>query len=115
MALIHDANRGGETQVAAEEDGLGVSVADGLELFEPASEDRGDAIGWECGVNADDLLLGAVGELKVREGVEALLEFGDSVGGEGETDGEGVAAEAGEDVCAGFEGFEELESVDGAA
>ena len=115
MALFHDANRGGEAEVTAEEDWLWVSVADGLQLLEPASKDRGDAIGRQGGMDADDLLFGAMGELLVRIAVEALLEFGDSVGGEGEADGKGVAAEAGEDVCAGFEGFEELESVDGAA
>ncbi len=115
MALFHDADRGGEAEIAAEEDGLGVAVADGLELLEPAGEDRGDAVGREGGVDADDLLFGAMGELAVGVVIEALLEQGNAVCWQGKADSEGVTAEAGEEIGAAFEGVEELESVDGAA
>ena len=46
---------------------------------------------------------------------EAALEFGQRCGGQSKANGEGVAAEAREEIGAGFDGVEQLESVDGAA
>ena len=50
-----------------------------------------------------------------RRKAQAALEFGQRCGGQGEADGEGVAAEAGEEIGAGFDGGEQREAVDGAA
>ena len=43
------------------------------------------------------------------------MSSGRAVGGHGEADGKGVAAEAREEIGAGLDGVEELKSVDGAA
>jgi hypothetical protein len=57
----------------------------------------------------------AAGELLRGEGVEAALHFGQIFSGHGEADGEGVAAEAGVEIGAGLDGFEQREAVDRAA
>jgi hypothetical protein len=46
---------------------------------------------------------------------QAALELGQRVGGQGKADGEGVAAEAREEIGAAFDGVEQLKAVDGAA
>jgi hypothetical protein len=54
---------------------------------------------------------------QVLAGVEAqaALQFGQSLGGQGKADGEGVAAEAGEEIGAALDGVEQMEAIDGAA
>ena len=115
VTLFHEAGRCDEAHSAGDEHGLGVAVAKWFELAEPTGEDRSDAVEGQLGVNAEDALGLACGEMLFRIQAQAALELGDGVGGHCESDGEGVAAEAGEEIGAAFDGIEKLEAVDGAA
>ena len=115
VTLFHEAGRCDEAHAAGDEDGLGVAVAKWLELAEPTGEDRSDAVEGQLGVNAEDSFGLACGEMLFRIQAQAALELRDGVGGHGESDGEGVATEAGEEICTAFDGIEKLEAVDGAA
>jgi len=115
VALFHDARGGDDADAASDEDGLGIAVAEGFELAEPAGEHGSDAVERQLGVNAEETLGRAGGEVFVGVEAQAALEFGERGGGHGEADGEGVTAEAGEEIGAAFDGVEEMESVDGAA
>ena len=112
---FHDARRGEQARGAGDEDGLGVAVAEGLELAQPSGEDRRDAVERKFGMNTQEALRFARGEMDVGVVAQAALEVGKLFSGQGEADCEGVAAEAGEEIGAGFDGGEEREAVDGAA
>ena len=115
MTRFHDAGRGEQACIASEEDGLGVAVAEGLELAQPSGEDRRNAVERKLGVNAQEALGLAGGEVFGGIEAQAALELGKRRSGQGKADGEGVAAEAGEEIGAGFNGGEKGESIDGAA
>ena len=89
-------------------------MAEGFQLAEPADEYRGDAVQGELGVDAEDVFRLAVGEVYGGVGAEAEFEGREILGGHGKAYGEGVTAEAGEEVGAAFEGVEELKSVNAA-
>ena len=112
---LHDARRGEQARGASDEDGLGVAVAEGLELAQPSGENGRDAVERKLGVNAQETLGLARGEVHVGVVAQAALEVGKFFGGKREADGEGVAAEASEEVGAGLDGSEEREAIDGAA
>ena len=115
VARFHDARRGEQARVAGEEERLGIAVAEGLEFAQPSGEDRRDAVERKLGVNAQEALGLARGEVLLGIEAQAALELGQFFGGQREADGEGVAAEASEEIGAGFDGGEEHEAVDGAA
>ena len=112
---LHDARRSEQARGAGDEDGLGIAVAERLELAQPSGEDGSDAVERQLGVNAQEALRLARGEMFGGVEAQAALELGKLFGGQREADGEGVAAEAGEEIGAGFDGGEEREAVDGAA
>ena len=115
MTSLHDARRFEQARVAGEEERLGVAVAERLEFLEPSGEHRRDAVERQLGVNAQKALGLARGEVLLGISAQAALQFGKFFRGKREAHGEGVAAEAGEEVGAGFDGGEQRESVDGAA
>ena len=114
VTLLHQTGRGYETDRARDEDGLGIAVAERLKLAQPAEEHRGDAVERQLGMNAEDVLGFAAGEVLGGVGAQAALEFRQVFRGHGEADGEGVSAETGEQVGAAFEGVEQLETIDAA-
>ena len=114
VALLHDAGTSEKARPAGDEDGLGIAVAERFKLAEPAHEDGRNAIERQFRMNVQGVLGPASGEMLVRVEVQAALEFRQRVRGHGESDGEGVTAEAREEICAGFNGVEKLEAVDGA-
>ncbi len=115
VAILHDARRSEQARVAGDEDGLGIAVAERFELAQPSGEHGRDAIEGQLSVNAQEALGLARGKVLVGVEAQAALELGQRRGGQGEADGEGVAAEASEEIGAGFDGGEKGESVDGAA
>ena len=115
MAIFHDARRREQARVAGDEDGLGIAVAEGLELAQPSGQHGRDAVERQLGVNAQQALGLARGEVLVGVEAQAALELGQRRGGHGKADGEGVAAETREEIGAGFDGGEQGKSVDGAA
>ena len=115
MALFHDARRGEQAHVAGDEDGLGIAVAERLQLAQPAGQHGRDAVERQLGVNAQQVLGLAGGQMLFGVEAQAALELRQSRGGQGKADGEGVAAEAGEEIGAAFDGVEQVEAVDGAA
>ena len=66
-------------------------------------------------MNAQQALGLARGQMLLGVDAQAALELGQVFGGQGEADGEGVAAEAREEVGADLDGGEQQEAVDGAA
>ena len=115
VALFHDARRGEQARAAGNEDGLGVAVAERLKLAQPAGEHRRDAVERQLGVNAEQMLRLAGGQMLFGIEAQAALELGQAVGGHGKADGKGVAAEAREEIGAALDGVEQVEAVDGAA
>ncbi len=115
VALLHDAGRGEQAGVAGDKDRLGIAVAEGFELAQPSGQHGSDAVERQLGVNAEEVLGLAGGEMLLGVEAQAALELGQRSGGQGKADGEGVAAEAGEEIGAALDGVEELEAVDGAA
>ena len=69
MAVLHDAGRGEQARLAGHKDGLGVAVAERFELAQPANQHRRDAVQRQLGVNAQQALRLAGGQMLV--GVEA--------------------------------------------
>ena len=114
VTVFHHAGRGHDADSAGGEDGLGIAMAERLQPGEPSSEHRSDAVERELGVDAQQQFGLARGEAFGGVGGESALELGKGTGRHGEADGKGVAAEAGEQVGAGFDGFEQRESIDGA-
>ena len=115
MTGFHDARCFEQARVEGEEERLGIAVAERLEFFEPSDEHRRDAIERQLGVNAQQALGLTRGQVLLGVGAQAALQFRKIFRGKREADGEGVAAKAGEEIGAGFDGGEEDESVDGAA
>ena len=115
MLRFHDARRGEQAGGAGDEERLGVAVAERFELTQPTGENGRDAVERKLGVNAQEALGLARGEVQAGVVAQATLEVGKFLGGEGEADGEGMAAEASEEVGAGLDGGEEREAVDRAA
>ena len=115
VALFHDARRGEQADAAGDKNRLGVAVAEGLELAQPAGQHGSDAVQRQLGMNAQKMLRLAGGQMLFGVEAQAALQLGQAVGGQGKADGEGVAAEAGEEIGAALEGVEKLEAVDGAA
>ena len=115
VAFFHDARGGDQAHAASDEDGFGVAVAERLELAQPSGEHGRDAVQRQFGVNAEKTLGLARGQVFVGVEAQAALELGQRGGGQGKADGEGVAAEAGEEIGAALDGVEQVEAVDGAA
>ena len=107
MAGLHDAWGFEQARVAREEERLGIAVAERLEFLEPSGEHGGDAVERQLGVNAQNALGLARCEMLLGVDAQAALEFGQIFRGKREADGEGVAAEAREEIGAGFNGGEE--------
>ncbi len=110
VALFHDARRRKQANAARDEDRLRVAVAERLELAQPAGENGRDVVERQLGVNVEQALGLARGEVFLGTEAEAALEFRQSGGGQGEADGEGVAAEAREEIGAALDGGEQMES-----
>ena len=115
VVRFHDATRGNEARVAGDEDGLRVSMAEWLELAQPSGENWRDAVEGQLGVDVQETLGLSRSEMDARVSAQTELEIGKFFSGQCEADGESVAAEAGEEVGAGFNGGEEREAIDGAA
>ena len=109
MALFHDAGRRDEPGPAGDEDRLGVAVAERLELAQPSGQHGRDAVERQLGVNAQQVLRLARGQVLFGVEAEAALELGQRIGGQGKADGKGVAAEAREEIGAAFDGVQQLE------
>ena len=90
-------------------------MAKWLDLAQPAGDYGSDAVEGEFGVNVEEALGLAGGEMFFSVEAETALEFGEQRGGQGEADGEGVAAESGEEIGAALDRIEKMEAVDGAA
>lgn len=114
VALFHDAWCGDETRIAGHEDGLGIAVAQGLELAEPSGENGGDVVKRQLGVDMQVALGRAIGKALGSALGKAALEFGEEFGGKGKADGKGVSAETREEVGARLDCGEQVELVDGA-
>ena len=115
MLSLHDARRGEQAGGASDKDGLWVAVAEGLEFAQPSGEDRRDAVERKFGMNTQEALRFARGEMDVGVVAQAALEVGELFSGESEADCEGVAAEAGKEIGARLDSGEEGEAIDGAA
>ena len=109
MAILHDARRGEQARAAGDKDRLGVAVAEGFELAQPSGQHGRDAVERQLGVNAQKALGLARGEMLFGVEAQAALELRQRCGGQGKADGEGVAAEAREEIGAAFDGVEQLE------
>ena len=107
VAVFHDARRREQARAAGDEDRLGVAVAEGFELAQPSGKHGRDAVERQLGVNAQQALGLARGEMLVGVEAQAALELGQRCGGQGKADGEGVAAKAREEIGAGFDGGEQ--------
>ena len=115
MALFHDARGGEQASIPGDKNGLGVAVAERLELAQPAGQHRRDAIERQFSMNAQQPLRRAAGQVRVSVNIEAALEFRQCAGGQRKADGEGVATKSREEIGAAFNGVEQLKSIDGAA
>ena len=69
VALFHDARRGEQADIAGDKDGLGVAVAERLQLAQPAGEDGRNAVQRQLGMDAQQALGLAGGQMLF--GVEA--------------------------------------------
>ena len=104
-----------QANVAGDKDGLGVAVAQRFQLAQPAGQHRRNAVQGQLGMDAQEALGLAGGQALLGIEAEAALEFGQRGGGQREAHGKGVAAEAGEEIGAAFDGVEQLKAIDGAA
>ena len=111
VTLFHDARRAQQANAAGDKDRLGVAVAEWLQLAQPANQNIGDAVQGQLGVNVQQLLRLAGGQMLLGVEAQALLQLRQGFGGQGKTHGEGVTAEAREEIGAAFDGVEQLEAV----
>jgi hypothetical protein len=115
VPFLHNARLGDKARAEGKKNRLWVAVTERLKTPQPASQDRGDAVERQFGVNLEEVLGLARDEMLLGMKAESAAELGQGGGRHSEADGEGMAAEAGEKIRAGFKSIEELEAVHGAA
>ncbi len=116
VALFHEAQGASKRTPRATKIGSGLPWPSGSSLRSHPASTGGDLI-------AEEARRGYAGRVRARaaarrsaaHSARRRLNSGSDVGGQGKSDGEGVAAEAREEIGAGFDGFEQLKSVDGSA
>ena len=120
MAVGESTRRGQQPSSACEEDGIGVAETEGRQLLEGAEEIRGDLGEAELEVKAQLFSGGRKTELAGSDAGEGVAKLRHVSGGQSETDGVSVTAEAREElvgrllVCRG-ERVEQMEPGNGAA
>ena len=93
------ARRGGEANATGEEKRFGVAVAEGAEAGEGGEKGGGELGEAEFGIAVESLGEGGIDVLGGGVALQTIAQEGNAVGGKGEADGMGVAAEAGKEVA----------------
>lgn len=99
MLLLDEADGCGKNCVAGEKERLGIAVAEGGQPGDPAEERWGDVRKGKLGVVFERRDEERGGEARAGVGADARAEEGKAIGGEGEADGVGMAAETMEERC----------------